>query len=240
MCKEAPVKAVHLAIVGRANQHTGSGRPENVDNVIVLPVILLYRIEYASAAKGVTVSVNKAARRTRILKIVAVCLGKQLGLARSHVGISVHIFDERGEPVVRYFHIRIEKHIVFGLNLRQGSVISFGKAIVFIKLNELYRGEMLTQQLHGSIVRSIVGHPYFGLVTRISHHSGQETAQHSLAVPVQNHYRYFHKLLSFSGFYQISSAFSALLSKLNPPRRTRISRLSYSVRASCGGSSTRM
>ena len=155
-------------------------------------MVLLHRVEDASPAERVAEAVDVATTSSRILEGSFSHLGEDLRLAGCHLGPCVHLLDERGEPVGRHLHVGVEQDIVGAVHLHQRFVVSFGKAVVAVQLDDSHFGEVGPHPLHRIVGGSIVGHNDFGLILGIFHDLAQVVGQHLLTVPVEYYDGYLH------------------------------------------------
>ena len=99
-------------IVGGAHHQAGAAGPVDVDSVVVLPVVGFDRGEYAAAAIGIAVAVEESACSTGIFEHRGVAVAAYLGLAGRYVGMSLHIVEERCQPVVFDGYVAVEQYRV--------------------------------------------------------------------------------------------------------------------------------
>ena len=157
-----------------------------------MAIVGFHIVEDSSTAERVAVAVDEAARGASVLKAVLVEYRKQLGLAGRHVSVGVHKLDERRQPAVGHLHVGVEQHVIVGIDLSQGAVVSFRKTVVLVELQSFHLWEIAFQHLHGVVGRGIVGHPNFRVAARVFHNGGQVLAHHLAAVPVQYDDCYVH------------------------------------------------
>ena len=82
-------------------------------------------------------------------------------------------------------HVVIQEHVVVGFDLCKGAVISFGKAIVLVKLDNAERGVMGMKERNGVVGGAIVGNNYFGIASSVGGDRREKLLQHVPAVPVE-------------------------------------------------------
>ena len=162
--------------IGRVEHHEcGTACPEHLLRGVILAVVGLHGVEYASAAVGISVGVDESAGGSGILKSLRLCGRKYLWLRSSGVGIGFHEAVERGEPVVVDAHVGVEQDGVFirvGHTL-YGEVVALGETVVLTQLHDFHRRELAAQQLHGAVGRAVVGHYHVGQKSRgMLHHRG--------------------------------------------------------------------
>ena len=189
--KEAGIKRAGRPIVFGTNEEAGSAGPMHFLGGVVLSVVTFETVEDSSATEGVAVSIDKSTAGSGIFKRVAMVKREEFGLAGGDGRIGVHEFDERREPLMSHFDIRVEQHEVFGLNLCQGAVVALGEAPVSVKGDGATVGEMLCQEGERVVGRGIVGYDDVGLIARVAHHRGEESFEHLSSVPVKYHNGYF-------------------------------------------------
>ena len=130
--EEIAVKATQFLPYIGANKHGSTGSPENRAWVIVLAMVLFEGGEHASTAEGVAVFVDETASAASILKGVALVVHQQFGLADGHFGVLLHLLYDGFDPSGSDLHIVVEQHEVVCFHLFQGTVVSTGKAVVFV------------------------------------------------------------------------------------------------------------
>ena len=86
--------------------------------------------------------------------------------------------------MMRNLHIAIQEHIIFCINLLQGTVIAFSKAEILLQHDGLHLRKLSLQKVHRTIRRRIVCHPDFSILTGIFDDIRKILCQHLLTIPV--------------------------------------------------------
>ena len=184
--KKAPIQSPCLAIIFQTDKKGSPAHPEHRHYRIILAIILLYRFKNPSATKRVTITVDIPSCSTGILKKLFIAPAQKFGLASSHFGMSLHKMQQRLQPMGRHFYITVQKNRIFRIHLLQGTVIPFGKAIVFFQFNQAHRRKFFPHHITRRIRRSIISYTHLhSFRFRIFHHRRKKLAKHGFPIPIQ-------------------------------------------------------
>ena len=183
--KESAVQSATVPIVLPSDHQRSTRCPQNLRSIIILPVVVLYRVEDASTTERIAIAVKVSPTRPGILELILIIYREQLRLTGSHLRMHVHKLYHRRQPVVRHLDVRVQQQVVFGINLLQGLVIAVGKAPVLVQHDELALRELPPEQFQRLVGGRIIGHIYRRLVARIVQHGRQILSEHLGPVPVQ-------------------------------------------------------
>jgi len=136
-------------------------------------------------------AVDVATRGAGVFKHLLLVLAvlQQLGHHGTHLGVSLHVVEQRIEPPLRSAHVAVEQHRVGIHRGVDGLVVASRKTVVLVKREDLYVGELVAQHVQAVVVAPIVGHNdvgHSGIGARDDR--GQITAQQLRAVPVEDDY----------------------------------------------------
>ena len=184
--KETPIQTSCLTIIFQADKKGSSTNPKNRHHRIILPTILLYRFKNPSATKRIPITVDIPPRSTRIFKKLLIALTQKFGLTSSHFGMNFHKIPQRLQPMRCHLDITVQKNHIFRIHLLQGTVIPFGKAIIFLQFNKAHSRKLFPHHVTRCIRRSIVSHTYLhSFRLRICYHRWKKLPQHSFPIPIQ-------------------------------------------------------
>src|SRR3712207_1074242 len=134
MREEACVKSARRPIISRPDEQACPRGPHYIDRLIVLSFILFNLVKYASPTEGVAIFVKIATGSPRIFKRFGFRQGQQLCLTSGHFVMGFHKFQQRSQPMMGDFHVRIQQNIILIFpQLVQGFVVSFGKSPVLVE-----------------------------------------------------------------------------------------------------------
>lgn len=188
MGEEVGIQSAHRAVHITAHEQGGSAGPEDVHLVVVLAVVLFHIAENAPAAERVSVFVHETAGGARVLEAAAVVVGEQFGLHRRDALVTVHLLNDRLNPVRRHLDVGIEQAIVLCLNVLEGVVVAPRKPLVLCMFQHTHGRMRLLQERYRTVGRGVVGDHNLRIFGQILLQDRQELLQKTLPVPVQNHY----------------------------------------------------
>ena len=131
--KESSVQPSGLTIIFQADKQGCTRRPKYRNNGIVLPFVLLYHAHNPPTTERIAVTIEKAACRTCILKLLLLPPTPYLRLASCCLRMCLHIISQWLKPMLRHFHVRIEKYHILSIHFLQSHVITIGKTLVFFQ-----------------------------------------------------------------------------------------------------------
>ena len=105
MGEERRIQSAALLIYFRAHAHSGTGRPVHFGHCIVLPFVLLYATETATAAIGIAERVEVTSGSPGVLETVALEPSTYLRLHGRGVRMALQVIEQGRKPVFRYFHV---------------------------------------------------------------------------------------------------------------------------------------
>ena len=156
--KEAIIKSSNLVVQVGSDEHAGASGPKDLFRLIVLVLVDLQVLEHASTAERIAILVNEAATRTGIFKLVLVVVRQDLRLAGSNLRVGIHEFDDGFYPMRSHLDIRVEQHIILGIHLPQGKVVSRCKTAIAAILDQTNVREVLTHESHRIVSGSVISH----------------------------------------------------------------------------------
>ena len=194
MGEKVIIQSAHFMKYLRPDKHACAGCPKDFPVIIILPIVLLDRLENPAAAEGVSILIDEASGGPCIFKLLRVVERKNFRLAGGDVGIFFHQLNDGWDPVFRYVDIGIQQDIIICFDLAESQVITAGKAMIFIEANDPDAGKLLLQEFNRTIGGRIVSNDDFCIILAEFDNSGKELFQVLLPIPVQYNNSYFQQL----------------------------------------------
>lgn len=185
MGKEIVVQATQLTVNGAADEQCSAGSPENVNRGVVLTVVGFHRIENATSAEGVAVSVDEAASSASIFKVLLVVITPYFGLNGSNFRLRVQQCHDRFRPVLCHLYVRIEQTEVVSIHLRKSDIIPFGKTEVLLIEDDTDGRIVFLKEGDGVVGGGVVSHDNLCPIGRSRDQRGEKFFQKTPAVPIQ-------------------------------------------------------
>lgn len=185
--KIVAIETTHLAKELRSATIGCARHPKEVTSVIILSFIAFDRTQDSSTTKGIAQQINIATRSSGILKRFRRCNRAQLRCTCRHIGHFIQATDQGFDPATRSFDIRVQQDVIIRLDLLQGTIVAFGKAIILIESNHLHARKIALQKLQRRIRRAIVSHydRHFIQPFNRGHNRREVAIQMLLTVPVE-------------------------------------------------------
>ena len=159
--------------------------PKDLARCIILTLIAFGRTQYATTTERISQNVDKSATCACIFESLTISICQQFRSNSRQLRIGVQSLNQPIAPPLGYLNVRIEQDIIFGIDLRQRSVVALGKAVVAIQAHNLDLGKRLSNIFERRIGRAVIGHNHPILGHRRTHNARQVTLQMGATIPIQ-------------------------------------------------------
>ena len=88
--KETTIQSAHAPIVFGTNHQRSTCCPENLRCIVILPVVILHRVEDTTATEWIAITIQIPPTCPSIFEGILIIYREQLRLTRSHLRMNIH------------------------------------------------------------------------------------------------------------------------------------------------------